>query len=347
MSVVEEVDLADVWRDTQDPRWKDVHEQMQGLFELEARKDKRIGRIKDRTERENHITALFSEFWCHLMSNRQVLEGNRIRGIGAIRNEMRRFLWKTRLGDKQGSIEDRKQKFLHHLQSEKVIPVLKKEPDYHTISGKNYGPWMLECWKKEKPKNVFRSDDDLCRILPSVPADLVYRRSDQDVPPLVALDDLHKFLLTTLETAGRAIRSWDLTVLAWKKLEPSPITVFPLQAEEMTYEDGSTKDYADNQVEHEECLDDWRCQVDIVATQLLDQLSERTQQILMYSLFNTDQTKIAKKLGISRGTVHNELKKFKSLLKVLTIEKDLDEKKCLILLEIIKDRLRTEFFMSI
>ena len=195
------------------------------------------------------------------------------------------------------------------------------------------------------------SDEALCSKLSRLTAQLRPQRSDQ-LPPLVKVDELILFLQEALEENGRPRTSWDLTKIAWRCLEPSPETAYILQSDERYHTSAATeegKEIEDRTTRSsEEQIDDtiWLGEVDIIAGQIVDEMPLQRQQVVALELSKVKQAEIVKRLQISRGTIHNEMNRFQSSLLRIIEEKDLNEEKAMLLLQIILDILKAEAFFE-
>src|SRR5262245_18604481 len=89
--MIDSRDLADVWRDPRDPRWREAFEQIVHAFDEVARRHPKIRRLPSSQQSES-LKELLHEFWIHLTLNPSRLEAKRVRGIGALKTETWRFL---------------------------------------------------------------------------------------------------------------------------------------------------------------------------------------------------------------------------------------------------------------
>ena len=340
--------LVDVWRNPDDPRWKEAHDRLGRIFTSVARKHPRVKSLPTEDEKRQEVAGLFSTFWCYLTAHRQKLEASRIRGAGAIRVEAWRFLDQL---ESDGSRSEMLRRLKRHLRNEKVVPSLKEDPRFCQVIPR--GPWLLATWEQEwTGGHVCPPDDSVCGALPELPARLTPQRPDQ-LPPIVDRDKLPDFLVEALLLSNRPRRDWDLTALAWRRLRPEPESMFLLAAEEVppgSEPDDSRSRVAalpDQDASSPEAIvgrERWARQVDLVATALVDSLPDQRRRVVQLHLCRRQHQDIARELGVSRGTIHNELGRFKDAVRAVVDAQHLDEEATLVLLGAVLNILEAERF---
>lgn len=333
--------LVDVWREHSDPRWKEAHDRVRRIFQSVARKHPRVQSLPNEDEKRQEVEGLLATFWCYLTANRQKLEASRIRNAGAVRVEIWRFI--DQLGS-DGSAPDTRRRLMRHLRNEKVIPALREDRRFRQLTAR--GPWLLASWEQSWVNGSDgASDETVCASLPELPARLTPQRPDQ-LPPIVDGERLPDFLVEALHLSGRPRRDWDLAKWVWRRLRPEPETMFLLTPEEI--EPGTSPGDAGPSAaaSPEELVgrERWARRVDIVASALIDSLPDQRRKVVLLHLCRRQHQHIASELGISRGTIHNELGRFKDAVRALVDEEHLDKNDTLVLLQAVLNILEAERF---
>ena len=349
--VLSTASLADVWRNPGDPRWRAAHETVSSAFRRVARQHPRLSAIPLDT-RDDACEDLLAGFWCHLAANPAVLEARRVRTSGALHVECWRFLDRelARQGGRDPS--QARQQMLSHLRSKKVVPALKREPRF--VRDPVSRLWLLAAWRgangaSEAPP----TDDVLISLLPEVPSRLVAQRGDQ-VPPLVDDDVVPDFLTEALARACRPRAEWALVKLLWARLRPSPEAVF-LATDASPSRVRSTEDEphvedvwgrAPEATEPETAVarDRWAQRVDVVASQIVDALTPRQQAVAAGRLQQLSNEEMCRRLGVSRGTLHNDLQHFRALCEEAAEADDLDDDGMRVLVDALLNILGAEAF---
>lgn len=348
-SNIPETSLADVWRAPHDPRWREAHAAVAQAFKRVATKHPRLRALKG-ADRQDVIEDLLAGFWCHLAENRARLEASRVRTAGALRVECWRFLDRSDMGLEMGTP---RAELMRHLQRMKVQPALRGDDRFAAPSRHL---WALAAWSKESgaaPRGDTRAPDDnaVCEGLPPLPARLDAQRPGQ-LPPLVDVEVLPAFLEQALARSMRPRTDWALTRLAWVLLDPAPDAVLLGVAatrdaqddadDEARYSPVPAPDESDTRVARER----WERRVDVVASALVQDLKPRQQTVVLGHLHHTPQQEICDRLGISRGTVHNEMNDFREKLGAVIEAEGIDQDDARALLAALLNILEAEAFMA-
>ncbi len=347
---LEVASLADVWRNPDDPRWKAAHDGVRRVFFREARRHPRLKRVP-RSQLDDELEDLLAGFWCHLTDNRAALEARRVRGSGAMRIEIWRFLDRNRdyPGDSvdggsgsDGDPGEPRRKLMSHLRNNKVVPTLRGDPRFWRRGGR--GPWLLACWAEQPPDDLRTPlPDEVAAALPFLSSRLEPQKPGQ-LPPLVHDESMPPFLEQALSLSRRPRRDWDLAKLAWARLRPSPDTLFLLAP--VPDDDDEDQAFGGQHGEAAHGLDRerWARRVDLVASALADRLTPRQQRVVLGHCRRVPHETIATDLEISRGTLHNEIKRFREDFAGVAENEHLDEADARLLLEVLLNILEAEAF---
>ena len=215
-------ELADIWRNPEDERCSQAHAEISSVFRSVALRLPRMRSMRHE-ERDDEIAESLHDFWIYLTSTPQTLEAKATKGVGALRAEVRRFLYRR---GGSSSIEDAREQLRWHLR-DKIAGVLPRLDGIEEVLPRHWKPKGVESESGQFIGNELEAE------LPLLASRLKPQRPDQ-TPPIVSLEKLEPFLLQCLRSAGRALSVWDLTDLAWRRLVPNPATAFPLAREEET-----------------------------------------------------------------------------------------------------------------
>ena len=346
--------LAEVWRNRRDERWSASYDQIQAIFERSARKHALIRSIPD-AQRKDEIEDLVAAFWIHLLDHPDALEARRVRGAGAYRTEIWRFLNGIPHQGEARRVNDRLRR---HLREAKVVPALREDQHIFERLAKR-GLWGLHHWQPQGQSQAapHLPDPEICAILPALPSRLAPQRAGQ-LPPLVDKEPLPAFLEQTLLLSARPRWDWDLTDITWQRLEPPPDGVLHLLRKEPELdgqgaelapgEPGSTGTYGllapDRTPEQFAARRQWARRVDVVAGRFVDGLPVRTREVAALGELSVDRK--ADLIGVSRSTISNENKAFQKAFLKLAQEEELDEEDARLLLSVVLDILEAEGFLD-
>jgi len=323
--VIEARRLADVLRDRSNPEVKAAYEQMQ----------REVGKVlfkrgiegTSESEKRDLVLEVTNAFWIHLCENPETLKADAIRGGGAIRTEIGRFVSREGYG---ASDEDRRKLHLHLYR--KVAKSLRESEEFEQVS-KNQ-------WRRvgiEADEGAVQ-DERVLELLEPLPAVLEPQREGQ-LPPLVRSSVLRAFLVRALELLRRPSTTAHLKSLAWRKLEPNPERVFATAPQSL---DGDK--FPEDTNESPITTWEFETHVDVWADAFVDSLAPHIGRCLQLLLERRTTKEIASVMGIGKNRVTVLREEFLRHFSIFCDDRGLVEERRRQFRSLVRDRLQVAHF---
>ena len=153
----------------------------------------------------------FHQFWLHLVDHPKTLSKASVDGVGALKEEIRRFLRQCAAADSKGGVPHLRKHLWH-----KVKRALVDDDRFAQVQPDRWRLGTMNTLGLPKPLDGERLDR-----LPTLPYDPIPQRSGQ-IEPIVDRKLLPGFLQAVLEAVASVCSTTMLRDTAWDRLRPRP-----------------------------------------------------------------------------------------------------------------------------